>query len=63
MQGGSRSVYEHNIIDDGAGGSGITFYQGPGQEMADNVARCVWCSKPIQSIGLNLLKNGSISTD
>lgn len=26
IQGGSRSVYEHNIID-GAGGSGITFYQ------------------------------------
>jgi hypothetical protein len=38
IQGGSRSVYEHNIID-GAGGSGITFYQGPGQEMKDNVAR------------------------
>jgi hypothetical protein len=38
IQGGSRCVYEHNIID-GAGGSGITFYQGPGQLMEDNVAR------------------------
>jgi hypothetical protein len=38
IQGGSRCVYEHNLID-GAGGSGITFYQGPGQDMEDNVAR------------------------
>ena len=38
VQGGSRCVFEHNTID-GAGGSGITFYQGPGQLMEDNVAR------------------------
>jgi hypothetical protein len=31
IQGGSRCVYEHNYIN-GVGGSGITFYQGPGQE-------------------------------
>ena len=45
IQGGSRNVFEHNLID-GAGGSGITFYQGPDnkdgqppQEMHDNVVR------------------------
>ena len=38
IQGGSRCVYEHNLID-GVGGSGITFYQGPGQYMEDNVVR------------------------
>ena len=38
IQGGSRCIYEHNRIV-GVGGSGITFYQGPGQLMEDNVAR------------------------
>ena len=45
IQGGSRNLFDHNIID-GAGGSGITFYQGPDnengtppQEMHDNVVR------------------------
>ena len=44
-QGGSHQIIEHNVID-GAGGSGITFYQGPDnkdgqppQEMHDNVIR------------------------
>ena len=54
VQGGSRNLYEHNVIN-GSGGSGITFYQGPdnsdgtvnghpgpglpGQEMHDNTVR------------------------
>ena len=38
IQGGSRNVYERNVID-GAGGSGITFYQGVGQTMDSNVVR------------------------
>lgn len=45
IQGGSYNVFEHNLID-GAGGSGITFYQGPDnkdglptQDMHDNVVR------------------------
>lgn len=45
LQGGSRNLFEHNVVD-GAGGSGITFYQGPDsasgrppQEMHDNVVR------------------------
>lgn len=45
IQGGSWNVIEHNIID-GAGGSGITMYQGPDnrdgqppQDMHDNTVR------------------------
>ena len=45
IQGGSFNLIEHNVID-GAGGSGITFYQGPDnkdgqppQDMHDNVVR------------------------
>jgi hypothetical protein len=45
IQGGSWNLFEHNLID-GAGGSGITMYQGPDnqdgqppQEMHDNVIR------------------------
>ena len=45
VQGGSHNLFERNTID-GAGGSGITFYQGPDnkdgqppQEMHDNTVR------------------------
>ena len=45
IQGGCRNLYEHNVID-GAGGSGITFYQGPDskdgqptESMHDNTVR------------------------
>ena len=63
MQGGSRSVYEHNIID-GAGGSGITFYQGPDNKdgqppepMHDNTVRYNYVANIVNLDNANQPKN------
>ena len=63
IQGGCRNVYEYNIID-GAGGSGITFYQGPDSKdgqppepMHDNVVRYNFIANIVNLDNANQPKN------
>ena len=63
IQGGCRNLYEHNVID-GAGGSGITFYQGPDtktgqppEAMHDNTVRYNYISNIVNLDNTNQPKN------
>lgn len=63
IQGGCRNLYEHNIID-GAGGSGITFYQGPDSKdgqppepMHDNTVRYNYIANIVNRDNANQPKN------
>ena len=63
VQGGARNLFEHNVID-GAGGSGITFYQGPDnkdgqppQEMHDNTVRYNYIANIVNLDNANFRKN------